>query len=210
MNSIWTQLLNNIGPHVCNRLHGFEAVPITCSLHAVVLRSQRFAQRTMQSPRERELMSTRLTVNRIVSFDRRDSTNQFALVDGGRATPIYVTPGSPDTVLVVAQAFARDLKAVSGIRPDVLTSIPASPPRTLVIAGVIGHSTEIDRMRREGKLRTESVDGKWESALTTVVRNPTTWCPQCPCHCRQRSPWSCLCPVHSIAANGSVALELVG
>jgi hypothetical protein len=41
-----------------------------------------------------------------------------------------------------------------------------------MIAGVIGSSIEIDRLRRNGKLLTASIEGKWESALTTVVTDP--------------------------------------
>lgn len=119
-----------------------------------------------------KIASNRNEPGRLVSFTRTNGANQFALISNGHVVPIYVAPGNPDTVIVVAQAFARDLEGVAGTSAQILTSLPASPPRTLVIAGVIGHSTEIDRMRREGKLRTESVDGKWESALTTVVMDP--------------------------------------
>jgi len=118
------------------------------------------------------VMSNRNAADRLVSFTRTNDANQFALVNNGHIVPIYVAPGNPDTVIVVAQAFAHDLEGVAGTSAQLLTSLPISPPRTLVIAGVIGHSTEIDRMRREGKLRTESVAGKWESALTTVVMDP--------------------------------------
>jgi len=64
------------------------------------------------------------------------------------------------------------MEAVSGINTQVLTSMPATPPTTLVIAGAIGQSTEIDRMREDGKLHTALIEGKWESAITSVVQNP--------------------------------------
>jgi hypothetical protein len=110
--------------------------------------------------------------DQFVSFIHTDSPDQFALVNDGRAAPIYVASGNPETVLLVAQAFARDLEGVSGSRTQVLTSLPAAPPRNLVIAGVIGQSTEIDRLRQEGKLHTDLIEGRWESALTAVVVDP--------------------------------------
>ena len=108
----------------------------------------------------------------IVSLDRRTGPTQFALAENGRVAPIYVAPGNPETVKVVANAFAADLESVTGGRTQVLDSLPASPPHELVIVGVIGHSPEIDRMRAEGKLHTEAIEGKWESAVTAVVRDP--------------------------------------
>jgi hypothetical protein len=116
--------------------------------------------------------ATHHTVDRLVSFVQMDSTNQFALISDGHIAPIYVAPGDPDTVMVVAKAFARDLEGVAGTGAQVLTSLPAVPPRNLVIAGVIGHSTGIDQMRREGKLHTNAIEDKWESAVTTVVMDP--------------------------------------
>jgi hypothetical protein len=112
------------------------------------------------------------TVDQLVSFVHTDKKSQFALVNKAHAAPIYVASEDPETVMIFAQAFARDLEAVSGTRARVLTSLPAIPPRTLVITGVTGHSAEIDRMRREGKLHTDAIEGKWESALTTVVMDP--------------------------------------
>jgi hypothetical protein len=110
--------------------------------------------------------------DRLVSFVYGDVGREFALVNGGHATPIYVAAGSPETVMVVANAFAGDLESATGTRPQVLTSLPPVPPHTLIIAGVVGHSTEIDRMRHERKLHTDLIEGKWESAITTVVQNP--------------------------------------
>jgi len=108
----------------------------------------------------------------VVSLDRRTGPTQFALAEHGRVAPIYVALENPETVKVVANAFAADLESVTGGRAQVLNSLPASPPRELVIVGVIGHSPEIDRMRAEGKLHAEAIEGKWESAVTAVVRDP--------------------------------------
>ncbi len=73
---------------------------------------------------------------------------------------------------MAAAAFAEDVQRVAGTRPQMLSSLPAHPPRQLVIAGVIGHSPEIDRLNASGQLHTELIAGKWESALITVVAHP--------------------------------------
>jgi hypothetical protein len=170
VNYIWTQLVRSIDPYVIkllrrcipNRLHVARcsfALAALCTAHSAIAQNA-------------NTNSTRHTLTQLISFVRGDGANQFALVDRGHAVPIYVPPGSPATVLVVAQAFAHDLQAVSGTHTQVLTSLPASPPSTLVITGVIGQSTEIDRMRKNGKLHTNLIEGKWESAITSIVQNP--------------------------------------
>jgi hypothetical protein len=108
---------------------------------------------------------------RLISFDH-PAANAFALAENGRVVPIYVAAENPETVKLAAAAFAGDMESVTGTRAQVFASLPATPPSTLIIAGVIGHSAEIDRLRKEGKLNTKVIEGKWESAVTTVVENP--------------------------------------
>jgi hypothetical protein len=114
----------------------------------------------------------RHNADHFVSFTYAERAKQFALASDGNITPIYVSSGNPDTVIVAAQAFARDLENVAGSDAHVLTSLPKIPPSTVVIAGVIGHSIEIDQLRHDGRLNTNAIEGKWESAITTVVINP--------------------------------------
>ncbi len=109
---------------------------------------------------------------RLVSFHRDGNADSFALAENGRVVPVYVAAENPETVKLAAAAFAGDLELVTGTRPPVLASLTAAPPRSLVIAGVIGCSSEIDHLRSEGKLQTRAIEGKWESAITMVVENP--------------------------------------
>jgi hypothetical protein len=112
------------------------------------------------------------TAQSFVSFDRKAGEEQFALAENDRIVPIYVAQENPETVKIAAKAFACDLEKVTGGHAQILSSLKASPPNEVLIAGVIGRSPEIDRMRREGKLQTAAIDGKWESAITAVVTNP--------------------------------------
>jgi hypothetical protein len=107
-----------------------------------------------------------------VTFERQRNTEQFALAENGHALPILVSPDNPQAVLAAAEAFSSDVERVSGGRMRILKALPAHPPTELVIAGVIGHSAAIDRLRQNGKIQTASIEGKWESALTTVVLDP--------------------------------------
>jgi len=108
----------------------------------------------------------------IVSFHRGVGSNSFSLAENGRVAPIYIAPESPESVKTATEAFAGDLDRVTGMRPKLLASLAGKPPEELVIVGVLGHSSVIDDLRLRGKLRTASIEGKWESAITTVVSNP--------------------------------------
>lgn len=115
----------------------------------------------------------------VVTLDHRASPTQFTLAERGRIVPIYIAPENPETVKVVARAFAADLESVTGAHAQVLESLPSIAshelPNRLIVAGVIGHSPEIDRMIAQGKLPVNAihaVEGKWESAVIAVVEKP--------------------------------------
>jgi hypothetical protein len=100
------------------------------------------------------------------------ASRAFPLVTYGHATPIFVEAGSPETVRTVVGAFAEDVERVTGVRPAILNSLTPSTHGDLVIVGVVGQSATLDRLERAGKLDTRAIEGKWESAVTTVVERP--------------------------------------
>jgi Glycosyl hydrolase family 115/Gylcosyl hydrolase family 115 C-terminal domain len=108
----------------------------------------------------------------VVHLDQRRSAGDFALAERGRATAVFVAPESSETVRVTAKAFADDVQRVTGVKPQILSTLGDRPPKYLVIVGVIGNSAEIDRMRKSGRLQTTSVDGRWESAVIATVDHP--------------------------------------
>src|ERR1700733_9760266 len=79
-----------------------------------------------------------------VTVDFPASSMDFAIVAGGKAAPIYVAPGNPETVTIAAQAFASDVERVTGVKPEVLASLPSPLPANLILVGVYGQSPEID------------------------------------------------------------------
>ena len=108
----------------------------------------------------------------LVDLDRSTSPGGFPIVASGHAAAIYVAPQNPETVRVAADAFASDVERVTGIKPRILTSLAAPLPADLILVGVLGKSPEIDRLRTARKLDVSAIDGKWESAVTTVVASP--------------------------------------
>ncbi len=108
----------------------------------------------------------------LVDLDRPARVGEFFVAGGGHAAAIYVAPQNPETVRVVAEAFASDVERVTGVKPKMLTSLATPLPAELIVVGVLGQSPEIDGMVRARKLDVSAVAGKWESAVTAVVASP--------------------------------------
>lgn len=103
-----------------------------------------------------------------VSFE--PGPGRFALIDGGRATPLSVDPQDWPGVVRVAGDLQADEARVSGLSPRLLGADGAAP--TVVIVGTLGRSAAVDRLVREGKLEVSALRGQWESWLTGVVEHP--------------------------------------
>jgi hypothetical protein len=108
----------------------------------------------------------------LVVCDRPAAPGDFPVVANGRAAAIYVASGSPETVIVAANAFAVDVERVSGVKPRMLTSLTKPLPAQLIIVGIVGRSAEMDRSIATRKIDVSAVSGKWESAVTSVVNAP--------------------------------------
>jgi Glycosyl hydrolase family 115/Gylcosyl hydrolase family 115 C-terminal domain len=108
----------------------------------------------------------------LLELDHTASQAAFPVAAKGKAAAIYVAPGNPETVRVAAAAFAGDVEQVTGVRPRILTSLRGALPANLIIAGVLGKSPEMDKLRAAHRLVTTAVDGKWEAAETVTILNP--------------------------------------
>jgi hypothetical protein len=85
---------------------------------------------------------------------------------------VYVAPGNPEAVKVAAGCFGEDVERVTGVKPQVVSTLAGVRTRTVVMAGVLGSSPEIDALVAGGKVDASAVKGKWESAVTVVVERP--------------------------------------
>jgi hypothetical protein len=112
------------------------------------------------------------TPSTLVEFDCSASPSDFPIAGNSQAAGIYVSPQSPETVRVAAQAFASDVSQVTGVQPSMLRSLDAPLPADLILVGVLGQSPEIDALVASHKLDASAVGGKWESAVTAVVAAP--------------------------------------
>jgi hypothetical protein len=108
----------------------------------------------------------------LVVLDRPSAAKDFPIAANGQAAAIYVAPQNPETVRVAAEAFAADVERVTGVKPQVLTSLAAPLPGSLIVVGVLDKSPEIDKLVSARKLDASAVAGKWEAAVTAVVKSP--------------------------------------
>lgn len=99
-------------------------------------------------------------------------SGSFVLSSGGETVPLYVAPEDFTAVRLASNAFAGDVEKVTGERPKMLSMPDALQAKHLIIIGTIGHSPLLDKLRASRKLDTSSIQGEWESAVTTVVHHP--------------------------------------
>jgi Glycosyl hydrolase family 115/Gylcosyl hydrolase family 115 C-terminal domain len=100
-----------------------------------------------------------------------ETQGSFALIEDRRPAAILVDADADPAVRHVADAFAADLQRVSGRAAQILqTADAASGP--IVIVGVLGHSTLLDRLARSGKIAASDIAGQWEAYRQIVVEHP--------------------------------------
>lgn len=100
------------------------------------------------------------------------AAGRFVLCAKGEVVPLYVDSNDSPTLRVVTNAFAGDIDKVTGKQPQIVSATEALHSKDVVIIGTIGHSSLLDELRTEGRLDTSLINGKWESAITTVVEHP--------------------------------------
>lgn len=95
----------------------------------------------------------------------------FVLAANGEAAPLVVSDEDWPGVVRAAGDLSRDVGRVTGHdAPLIKDRRPAG--RDLVLIGTIGRSPLIDSLVRRHKLDVSGIEGKWESAVTTVVEHP--------------------------------------
>ena len=96
----------------------------------------------------------------------------FALVSDGTAAALRVDERDWPGVLRAANDLRTDISRVSDITPALGDAEPA-PGSRLIIIGTIGKSRLIDQLIREKRLDVAAISGKWEAAVTEVLKQPT-------------------------------------
>ena len=99
-----------------------------------------------------------------------DST-AFRLI--GKNTPIDIHVDTNDFkgVIRAATDLCKDIRNVTGIRPNIVHRTEALKSRAVFI-GTIGKSPVIDNLILKGKLDVKEIKGKWESFTIQVITDP--------------------------------------
>ena len=97
-------------------------------------------------------------------------SGSFTLVAGGAASKLIFDNSETELISIVTEAFAGDIKLLSGVEPAIANSLGNEPS---VIIGTLGASDFINQLATSGKIDKARLEGKWESFLISVVNNPT-------------------------------------
>jgi hypothetical protein len=95
----------------------------------------------------------------------------FPLVHAREAATVYVDPNDAKVVLIAAEAFRSDVKAVTGTLP-MLQTHGSRLSGYAVIVGTLGQSPLVDQLARSGSLSVDRVRGQWETFTIAVVEKP--------------------------------------
>jgi hypothetical protein len=101
------------------------------------------------------------------------SGDEFPIVSpAAGAVPIYVDPKDHWLVGKTAELLQQDIQRVTGQRPAILTSLPATGQIPfLIIIGSLDSSSLVRRLARQNSVPA-SLSGKWESFILKPVRQP--------------------------------------
>ena len=106
-----------------------------------------------------------------LSVESVKSKDSFAIVQDGRAIPLWVDAGDFPGVQRVANDLQRDVARVTGQSP-LISHAAAGPGANAILIGTIGKSPLIDKMIQDRKMDVTGVAGQWESFLIQVVSRP--------------------------------------
>lgn len=110
--------------------------------------------------------------SQIVISENRIQSTSFPVYTSQSKTAILIDSSDYESVKKCATLFAEDIGRVTGVDGLVFSSSKSIQGYSLVLVGTIGKSRYIDSLVKEGKLDVSSVDGKWESFIIKVVKNP--------------------------------------
>ena len=95
----------------------------------------------------------------------------FVLAGNGRPAPLVVSGEDWPGVIRAVGDLSQDVGRVTGHdAPVIKNDAPAGDQ--VVLIGTIGKSPLIDALVRRHKLDVSGIEGKWESAVTTIVDRP--------------------------------------
>ncbi|GGK79119.1 glycosyl hydrolase 115 family protein [Rufibacter glacialis] len=98
--------------------------------------------------------------------------NSFALAEGGKSAPFYISDRDHAGVIRALRDFQADLKKVTNAEPSLTVGGKMPKARTMVLVGTLGQSPLIDQLMKSKKLDLKELAGKWETFAVQVVKKP--------------------------------------
>ncbi|KAF8656146.1 hypothetical protein AX16_002748 [Volvariella volvacea WC 439] len=105
----------------------------------------------------------------------KSEAGTFPIVDGGKATPILISPDDWPGVHRAAFDFVADIERVTSQKPSLTnyTATPASPRApSVIIVGTLGRSSLVDQVVNATNLDVSGIRGKWEAFVSKQVADP--------------------------------------
>src|ERR1700733_2375335 len=96
----------------------------------------------------------------------------FVLYTSGKAATLVVSDADWPGVVRAVGDLSADVGRVTGHSALVIKDVGAARGEDVVLIGTIGKSPLIDALVKAKKLDVSGIEGKWESAVTTVIERP--------------------------------------
>ncbi|MHB8127701.1 MAG: glycosyl hydrolase 115 family protein [Mobilitalea sp.] len=93
----------------------------------------------------------------------------FTLADEGNVADICISAKDFKGVAIAAKALTQDIKLVTGKLPILKKGTSNGQ---IVIAGTIGNNELIDALITNGKLKIDTINGKWETYVMETIEKP--------------------------------------
>ncbi len=95
----------------------------------------------------------------------------FVLSSLGTSAPLVLDAHDYPGVVRVAGYLQEDMDKVTGAKPRIIMG-ELQPTPEAVIIGTLGKSRLIDQLVKDGKIKVDDLEGKWETSLIEVINNP--------------------------------------
>lgn len=100
------------------------------------------------------------------------ATGAFTLADAQQTTVIYAGSEDHEVVRKAAGFLQQDIEAVTGKKPELVSSLPASA-KSIVIIGSLDKSSYIQQLVKDRKLNIAKINNQWEGYQIQLVSNPS-------------------------------------